>query len=99
MIGNSIYTQLEAFNNGTPCLLIKIHDDLRFETFHYGAKCTVPALVKLRVTRITVWSTFDEIVKYLVHIEPDRHKQVLNEHLSAMGPVSVACPSTQMILW
>ena len=47
MIDNTIHLQSQVYSNGAPCFLIKISDDLHFETFYYGPKITFPQFLKI----------------------------------------------------
>ena len=52
MIDKTIHLQSLVYSNGVPCFLIKISDDLHFETNYYGAKNNIPTIYKNRVSKI-----------------------------------------------
>ena len=100
LLDNTIHIQSQKFLNGVPLFLVKIFDTLRFETFHAGVKCFVSSLTKNRITDLDSWSKIDEVIRYLHFLELDHKKSLIQEELTAMGPVSVGKPiySHQIII-
>ena len=84
---NEIIVQSVDFVEGTgvPKFLFKIMENQSFDTYHYGAKYSVPSLVKNRVTKLKKWSEVGESVRYLKLIEPTPKKNVIRGQLEAMG--------------
>lgn len=72
--------------------LIKIFEDLRFETYHFGIKCYISSLSRNRMTKLDSWSKVEEVVRYLSAMELNNKKVVLQEHVIAMATKTVGKP-------
>lgn len=92
IIDDIMHVQSALFQNGVPKFLVKIYDDLKFETYFQGKKITVASLSKNRVTSITLWSIFEEVIRYLDSFEPDHKLNILQEHLQCMSANKVGEP-------
>ena len=75
---NVLIVQSVEFCNGVPLLVVRICENLRFETFHYGIKCYVDS-----------WSKLEEIISYLNAIDIDHKKDVIQKQISVMSPKPV----------
>ena len=69
---------------GIPMFLVKITEDLRFESFHYGAKCMIKSLSN-DILIVDTGSKFEEIIRYLKNMDIDHKKNILCQHYAAMG--------------
>lgn len=92
----SIIIQSTTFNNGIPNFVLKVHQDLTFESFQFGAKTFIPSLTKNRITKVRSWSAIEEIIRHLDSASVNNKLQVIQQHLEAMsGDVGekLYCPS------
>ena len=76
--------QSKSLSDGIPVFLIKIYEDLRYETFHLGVKVYVTSLTKNRVSKLDKWSRLEEALRFLNLRETDHKQDVLREQLQAM---------------
>ena len=60
MIDGYVVIQSSQFFNGIPFFVLKIYENLTFETFYYGVKCNVSSLTVNRIMTVDTWSKFDE---------------------------------------
>ena len=95
MIDNTIHLQSQVCSNGVPCFLIKISDNLHFETYYYCAKSNIPTLSKNRVSKINTWSILEEILRCLKSLIPGKKEIVIHEHVASM---STQCVGRRFIL-
>ena len=93
MIDNTLHLQSQVCSNGVPCFLIKITDNLHFETYYYGAKNNIPTISKNRVSKINTCSILEEILRYLKSLIPGKKEIVNHEHLASM---STQCVGTKI---
>ena len=63
-VGTVIFLQSILYFNGVPAFLVKIYDNLKYETFHKGVKCYVKTLSSNRINVLNSWSKLEEIVRY-----------------------------------
>ena len=73
--------------SGIPHFLLKVKNDLSFEAYHAGIKCTIKSLSKNRVTVLDLdtLSKLQETVRYLFCLEIDQKKSVLLEQVTSMS--------------
>ena len=71
--------------SGIPHFLLKVKNDLSFEAYHAGIKCTIKSLSKNRVTVLDTLSKLQEAVRYLFCLEIDQKKSVLLEQVTSMS--------------
>ena len=92
-IQDSLMVQSTHYENGVPLFLLKIYEDLRFETFQLGIKCYVNTLTRNRVIKMDKWSKFEEALNFLSSREADNNKMiVLQEQFAAMAPQKIGHP-------
>ena len=89
LIEDTLYVQSNNYTNGVPNFMLRIYDNLNFETFHHGFKCFHPALTKNRVTQITGWSIFEEIIRYLNQMTLNNRQTVIQQQIDSMTPQTV----------
>ena len=86
MFDSILYIQSVKFLKGIPLFVVKISENLRFETFHCGVKCYVATLSKNYLTTVDSWSKLEEIIRYLYSLEVDHKKEIIQQQLSVMCP-------------
>ena len=86
---NVLIVQSVEFCNGVPLFVVRICENLRFETFPYGIKCYVASLTKNRIHTVDSWSKLEEIIRYLNAMDIDHKKDVIQKQISVMSPKSV----------
>ena len=79
--------QSTSFSDGIPVFLIKIYNDLRYETFHLGVKVYAPSLSRNRVSKLDIWSHLEEALRFLNLREVDQ--EVLQEQFEAMRATTI----------
>ena len=89
IIEDVVHLQSELFSGGVPMFLIKIHENLRFETFHFGIKCYIPSLSKNYITVLDTWSKLEECIRYLRTKEMDHQQTVIQDQMHVMTPAKV----------
>ena len=57
--------QSSKFVDGIPLFMLRIYNNLHFETFHYGVKCYISSLSKNHINTVDTWSKIEEIIRYL----------------------------------
>ena len=65
MVGTVIFLQSILYFNGVPAFLVKIFDNLKYETFHKGVKCYVKTLSSNRINILNSWSKLEETYSYI----------------------------------
>ena len=78
------------FFEGIPFFMIKIKDDLRFETYHLGAKVYIGSLNTIRVTKINSWSRLEEALLFLRNREVDHKTEVLKQEFETKRATPIA---------
>ena len=58
---NILTVQSSKFVDGILLFMLRIYNNLRFETFHYGVKCYISNLSKNRINTVDSWSKLEEI--------------------------------------
>ena len=74
MVDGILYIQSTEFVEGIPLFLVKIHDDLKFDTYHCGIKCYVSTLSKNEVNTVRFWSVLEEMICFLSSEEKSNKK-------------------------
>ena len=86
LIANVIIIQSNHYESGISMHLIKIFENLGFETYHCGVKCHIPSLSSNRITTVQSMSVLDEILRFLSSMPADNKKQIILQQVTAMGP-------------
>ena len=81
-----VHIQSIKLHHGIPLFVIKIFQNLHFEAFHLGIRCSISTLSKNRVSTIDSWSIFDEHLRYLSSSNIDNKTEVILQHISSMKP-------------
>ena len=81
---DGLYLQSMSFSGGITVFLLKIYNDLRYETFHLGVKVYVTSLSRNRVSKLDTWSRLEEALRFLNVREVDQKVKVLQEQFQAM---------------
>ena len=97
---DGLYLQSTLFSDGIPVFLIKIYNDLRYETFHLGVKVYVTSLSRNRVSKLDTWSRLEEALRFLNIREVDQKLKVLQGQFDAMRatPIGQKVYSVEIII-
>jgi len=76
-LDDAIVIRSKQFECGIPKFVIKIFENLNFETYYCGIKCNFPSLSANRIRTLNSWSIFDEIIWFLNTLQPDNKKKQL----------------------
>ena len=92
--------QSTLFSDGIPVFLIKIYNDLRYETFHLGVKVYVTSLSRNRVSKLDTWSRLEEALRFINIKEVDQKLKVLQGQFDAMRatPIEQKVYSAEIII-
>ena len=82
---DKIFCQSKEFKEGVAKFLIVIHNDLKYEAYHYGVKTAVTASTPKRVNLLDRWSKLGEVIQFLDSIILDHKKEVLLQQLNLLG--------------
>ena len=74
---NILTVQSSKFLDGIP-LMLRIYNNLCFETFHYGIRCYISSLSKNHINTVDTWSKLEEIIRYLNFMAFD-HTNILSQ--------------------
>ena len=76
-----------AEKSGIPRFMLKVKNNLSFEAYHIGIKCTIniKSLSKNRVTILDKLSKLQEAIRYLFYMEVDQKKSVLLQQVMSMS--------------
>ena len=87
MCNNKFIIQSSDFLDGSsvPRFSMCISDDLTYESFHYGIKCIIKTLSKLKVYRLNRFSHIQEALRYLDCSEMTQKKEVLHQQIQSMS--------------
>ena len=66
--------------------MLRIYENLWFQTFHYEIKCYISSLSQNHINIVDTWSTLEEIIQYLNSMVFDHKKDILSQDFSAMTP-------------
>ena len=75
-------------NTGVPRLISRIYQNLTFDAFHSGVRCTVSTLCQNRVYVLNRWSNIQEAVTFLYCLEMTPKKNVIHQQLDSMNNLS-----------
>ena len=90
--GDILHVISKKMVSGVPLFVVKISQDLTFENFHLGVRCTATTLSANKITALQTWSAFQENIRFLKCLEVDDKKKVILEQLQAMGTQQVGKP-------
>ena len=95
-----MYLQSTLFSDSIPLFLIKIYNDLRYETFHLGVKVYVTSSSRKRVSKLDTWSRLKEALWFLIIREVDQKLKVLQGQFDAMRatPIEQKVYSAEIII-
>ena len=83
---NILTVQSSKFVDDIPLFMLKIYNNLRFETFHYGVECYISSQSKNRINTVDTWPKLEEIIRYLNSMVFDHKKNILSQQFLAMSP-------------
>ena len=86
---NILTDQSSKFVDGIPIFMLRIYNNLHFETFHYGVKCYFSSLSKNHINTVDIWSKLEEIIRYLNSMAFDHKKNIPRQQFLAMAPKMV----------
>ena len=78
------------FFEGIPYFMVRIKDDLRFETYHMGSKVYIGSLNTIRVTIINSWSRLEEALRFLRNREDDHKTEILKQEFEMKRATPIA---------
>ena len=78
------------FFEGIPFFMIKIKNDLKFETYYLGSKAYIGSLNTIRVTRINSWSRLEEALRFLRHRDVDHKTEILKQEFECKRATPIA---------
>ena len=81
---NIFIIQSKLFKYGVPIFVLKIFDELTFESFSFGSSCSISSLSTNRAITITSKSALFEAIRYLKNKGVDHKSKILLEHLNVM---------------
>ena len=84
-----LYLRFMSFSNCILVFLIKIYNDLRYETSNLGVKVYVTSFSRNRVSKLDTWSRLEEALRILNVREVDQKLEVLQEQFEAMGATAI----------
>ena len=76
---NILTVQLSKIVDGIPLFMLRIYNNLRFETFCYGVRCYISNLSKKCINTYDTWSKLEEIIQYLNSMAFDHKKIILSQ--------------------
>ena len=88
-INDVIHLQSEDFISGVPKYIVKINNDLTYETFYAGVRCYITTLTSppLRVTKLTDWGHIIECIRYLDTHQPSHKTNVMLDNIESMSRI------------
>ena len=84
-VGQTTMIQSKNYMQRVSQFLVKLSDNYSFETYHFGAVCSISSLAANRIVECKTWSCLDEIITYLSNKSLDHKKEILAENLQSMG--------------
>ena len=75
--------------HGVPLFVVEINEDFSFHTYHCGSSCSIPSLSSDQIYCCKLWSTLNEIIRFLQNKVMDHKKEVLMRSLVALGKNAV----------
>jgi len=89
---NNDFLQLQSvemvYNSGIPKYILKIKNDLSFESFHCGIKSTIQPLSKNHINLINTVSRLEVALQFLDSLEMTHKKNIFIEQLCNMNALS-----------
>lgn len=85
---DNIVIQSTNFNSGIPLFSIIWHSNFKFDCYHIGIKCFIPALTQNKIVKLNRWSILEEALNHLSMMEKNHKSNVLNEYRDAMSSAS-----------
>ena len=82
---NILTVQSSKFVDGILLFMLRIYNNLWFETFHYGFKCFISSLSKNYTNTVDTMSKLEEIIWYLNSMAFDLKKNILSQQFLAMA--------------
>ena len=95
---NILTVQSSKFVDGIPLFMLRINNNLCFETFHCGGKCYISSLSKNCMNTVDTWSKLEEIIRYLNSMAFDHKKNILSQQFLAMTPKMVGIKYSSYIV-
>ena len=97
---NSVVLTSDSYFEGIPYFMVKISNDLTYDTYHMGSKVYIGSLNTLRVKKLNSWSRFEEALRFLHFKEVGQHTKVLQQQVESMRavPIGTKMYSTDVIV-
>ena len=73
-------------NTGIPKYLLRIREDLSYESFYGGVKSSVASLHANKVLNIARWSEIAEALRFLNCMEVSHKTEIIHQHIKAKNP-------------
>ena len=73
-------------DTGIPKYLLRIKQDLTYESFDGGVKCFIVSLHASKIFRIARWSQITETLKFLNSMEVSYKTDIFHQHIKTMNP-------------
>ena len=85
IVGNLQVLQYVEFSDdtGVPRFILQRSNDLSFNAFHSGVKCTIGTLSANRVTVLNRWTNVQEAILFLNGLGMDQKKNVMHQQLKS----------------
>ena len=77
-------------DTGIPNYLLRIKQDLSYESFHDRVKCFIVSLHPNKIFRIARWSQITEAFRILNSMKASHKTNILHQHIKAMNPTAVS---------
>ena len=61
---NILTVQSSKFVGSIPLFMLRIYNNLCFETFRHGVMCYISSLAKNHINTVDTWSKVEEIIRY-----------------------------------
>ena len=71
-----------------PRFLLHIFNDLKFEAFHCGVRCTIRSLVVNRICVFNRWSRVQEACRFFNYCDITPKKDVIHQQLNSMDNIT-----------
>ena len=86
---NILTVQSSKFIDGISVFMLRIYNNLHFETFHYRVKCYISRLSKNCINTVDTLSKLEEIIRYLNSMAFDHKENILSQQFLANTPKMV----------
>ena len=77
-------------DTGIPKYLLRIKEDLSYESSDGGAKCFIVSLLVYKIFRIARWSKITEALRFLSSVEVSHKTDILQQHIKAINPYAAS---------